>query len=198
MAVCVVAVSGAGSAAATQAGDVWTELGEDFIGSGSGAENSTIEGNMFVLPMSGAEVVIVEGLEPEDSEFEDQLVINTPQGMGAVGALQGFGSPQTVMETYANAFGDELDGAIQIDSRTDGDFASGLYSVDLLGVSLFMFITVDTVTVPGFNTIQVALAETDIAGAITMFRESVAINGQPMFDGVDELEVQELADAYQG
>ncbi len=197
-AVLVFCVGGAASVAAYQSGDVWTELGENFAGTSSGTETSTITGDTYVLPSSGAEVVIAEGYAPEESDFEDQLIINTPQGMGAIGAVQGFGTPQSVMETYANAFGEELDGAEQIDAQGNREFASGLYSIDFLGVNMYMFITVDAVSTPGFHTIQVAIAEADIAAAITTFRGIISIDGQPMFAGIDEAEIQEMIDQYRG
>lgn len=194
--VCVFGISGAVSVAANQRSDVWTGLGEDFSNSSADTEENQIVGSTFVLPTSGAEVVLADGLEPEASDFEDQIVVNSTHGMGAIAVIQGLGSPETVLETYASAFGDSLDGAEQIHIESDRQFASGLYSVDLLGVSVFLYITVDATAFPGYLTIQVTIAESDISGAIAYLRENVAINGQPMFSGVDEQEIQEMVDQY--
>lgn len=195
---CVVGISGVGSVAASQLDNVWTGLGEDFSATSTETDENQLVGNTYVLPASGAEVVLADGLVPETSDFEDQIVVNSTQGMGAVAVIQGLGLPETVLETYASAFGGSLDGAEQIHIEGDREFASGLYLVDLLGVSVFMYITVDAVSFPGYLTIQVALAESDIGGAIQHFRENVAINGQPMFAGIDESEVQEMVDQNLG
>lgn len=195
-AILICAVSTPGTLVAQQNDNSWTELGENFDGTSPGSNEAPLDGTTFVLPTSGAEVVLVEGLEPEDTDVEDQIIVNTPQGMGAIGVLPALGSPQSVLETYATAFGESLDGAGQLHLESDEKFASGLYSVDLLGISMLMYITVDALAFPGYMTIQVAIAEADIAGAIVTMRESVAINGVPMFSGVDEQEVQDIADDY--
>lgn len=184
--------------AAQQRGDVWSELGESFHGAPADSSESTLTGNTYVLPESGAEVVLADGLEPEGSDFEDQIIVNTPQGMGAIAVLTGFGTPESVLETYANAFGDSLDGSSEIYLESNSEFASGLYAFEMIGLPMLMYITVDAVATPGYLTIEVAIAEADISGAIVTMRDHVAINGVPMFDGVDELEVQNRADDYLG
>lgn len=199
--VCVFAISGVSTVTAHQRGDVWTELGEDFTGESSNTETGTIVGDTYVLPASGTEVVIAEGVtadDPAESDFEDQVIVSIPQGIGAIAVIPGLGSPQTVMETYADAFSETLDGAEVIDIQSDRQQASGIYLVDLLGISVIMYITVDTSTMPGYLTIQVAVAEANIAEAITLLRENVTVDGVPMFAGVDEQSVQDLADDYTG
>lgn len=178
--------------------DSWVQLGERFERGSSGSAEASIEGTVFVLPTSGAEIVLAEGLEPEATDFEDQIIVNTPQGMGAIAVLQGLGSPQSVLETYATAFGDSLDGTEQIFIEADGQFASGLYTVDVLGISMILYITVDAAAFPGYLTIQVTIAESDIAMAIVTMRENVAVNGVPMFTGIDEQDVQDIANDYLG
>lgn len=199
VAACIFAMSSLGTVSAHQRGDAWTELGEDFTGTTTSTTvENPVDGDTFVLPTSGAEVVLAEGFVPEESDFEDQIIVNFPQGMGAIGVLQGLGTPLSVMESYAGGFAESSDGMEEIDVQSDREFASGLYSVDLLGLSVFMFITVDAVAIPGYLVIQVAIAETDIAETISIMRENIALEGQPVFTGVDELEVQDTVDDFLG
>lgn len=196
VAICVVAISGIGAVSAQQQGDVWADLGESFSGAPARNEESQVVGNTYVLPTSGAEVVLAEGLEPEDSDFEDQVIVSIPQGMGAVAVIPGLGTPQSVMDAYATGFSESVEGLVEIDVQADQDFATGLYSVDLVGLSMFLFITVDSASFPGYMTIQVAVAERNIADTIAFFRENIALEGQPVFSGIDEEEIQDMADEF--
>lgn len=198
---CVLSLTSAGIASASQQSDAWMELGEEFFGSSTSTETHTIVGETFVLPASGTEVVIAEGVmadDPAGSDFEDQVIVSFPQGIGAVAVIPGLGSPETVMETYAGAFSESLDGGDVIDIQSDNKHAAGLYQVEVLGVSVFMYITVDTATLPGYILIQVAIAEVEIADAISLLRENVTVNGLPMFIDVDEQTVQDMADDFTG
>lgn len=198
---CVFTLTGAGLASAGQRTNVWTELGEEFLGASTSSDADAIVGDTFVLPTSGAEVVVAEGVsadDPSESDVPDQVIVTIPQGIGAVGVIQGLGNPEDVMETYASAFSESLDGGDVIDIQSDSNHAAGLYSVEVFGISVLMYITVDTTTLPGYFTIQVAVAEVDIAEAISLLRENVSLNGTPMFTGVDEQAVQDMADDFTG
>lgn len=184
-------------------GDVWTDLAEDFVSPDDESELSApIEGDVYVLPSSGTEVVVGSGVsadDPADSDIQDQILLDLPMGIGAVAVLQGLSTPINIMESYVGGFGETLDSVEEIDINDDGDFASGLYLVDIgSGTFVYLFITVDGVSTPGFFVIQAAVVLNidAVADSIVLLRENVHVNAQPMFIDVDEQEIQELADLH--
>ena len=200
---------GVGSATATQRGDAslptgeneWTEVGRDFISNDS-PPASAISGDTYVLPTSGSEVVVADGVtaaDPTESAFEDQLLFTIPGGIGAVAIIQGLGVPLNIMEAYVGGFSESMDNVEEVSLQEDRSSATGLYIVYLDGAPLYLFITVDAATIPGFFILQVAVSAVGgVDDAITVLRENVIVDGVPMFTNVDEESVQDLFDSYGG
>lgn len=203
----IAAFTGVGSVAAHQRGDAslptdndgWHELGAEFI-SPDQSPTSTISGDTYVLPASGTEVVVADGVtadDPAGSDFEDQVLLTIPTGIGAVAVIPGLGYPVTIMESYVEGFAESLDNAEEINVEEDRSSASGLYKIDMSGASILLFITVDAVTSPGNFIIQVAVSGTgEIDDAIVVLRDNVLVDGIPMFANVDEQSMQDLADGH--
>lgn len=206
---CIAAVSGIGNVTAHQRGDAslpeandaWAEVGVYFI-SPDQPSGSTISGDTYVLPTSGTEVIVADGVsatDPAETTFEDQLLLTIPGGIGAVAVLQGLGFPHGVMEAYVEGFAESLDNVEEVDVQSDRGHASGLYIVDMDGVPTTLYINVDAVTSPGNFIIQVAVAITgDVAAAVALLRDNVLVDGIPMFDGVDEQALQSLLNEHLG
>lgn len=206
---CIVAISGAASVAAHQRGDArlpsdddgWTELGIEFITPGQQSGES-ITGDTYVLPTSGTEVIVADGVsatDPSETTFEDQVLLTIPGGIGAVAVIEGLGLPAGVMEAYVEGFAESMDNVEEIDIQSDRGQASGLYLVQVSGAEMTFFITVDAVTSPGSFIIQVAVSVTgDIESAVALLRDNILVDGIPMFDGIDEADLQDLADQYVG
>lgn len=201
-------VSTAGSVAAHQrgdsstpgeSGDDWTELAIDFLVP-SNQTDGPITGDMFVLPSSGAEVVIGPGVIPSDpaqSDFEDQVIVTIPEGIGAVAVIQGLGYPAGVLDAYVTGFAGSMDDAEEIFVQSDRDLASGLFLIHMDRTPLLLFITVDTATFPGYLTIQVTVtSEGTVAESIALLRQNVSVNGLPMFEDIDEQQIQAMADDF--
>lgn len=206
---CIAAVSGVGNVAAYQRGDAslptgddeWAELGIEFITAGQ-QSHTTISGDTYVLPTSGTEVIVADGVsatDPAETTFEDQLLLTIPGGIGAVAVLQGLGLPLGIMEAYVEGFAESMDNVEEIDIQSDRGQATGLYTVYTNGTPMTFYITVDAVTSPGNFIIQVAVTATgDIDDAVTLLRDNILVDGIPMFDGVDEQELQGLVDERSG
>lgn len=206
---CIAAVNGAGGAAAIQRGDAslptgdaeWVEAGRDFV-SPDQPPTSVMTGDTYVLPATGTEVVVAEGVnanDPAESSFEDQVLFTIPGGIGAVAVIQGLGFPLGIMEAYVEGFAESMDNVEEVDVQEDRSTATGLYIVLLDGDPLYFFITVDAATTPGSFIIQVAV--TAIGGVdetIVQLRENVFVDGIPMFNNVDEHSIQESFDAHSG
>lgn len=200
-------MSGAASVAASQRGDAslptdsdgWTELGIEFI-SPVQQSSPAISGDTYVLPTSGTEVIVAEGVsatDPAETTFEDQVLLTIPGGIGAVAVLEGLGLPLGIMEAYVEGFAESMDNVEVIDIQSDRGQASGLYIVHSSGVPMTFYITVDAVTSPGNFIIQVAVTTTgDVDDAVALLRDNVLVDGLPMFDGVDEQELQDLVDEH--
>lgn len=202
-------MSGAGNVAAHQRGDAslpeddggWTQLGIDFI-SPDEQPTSTITGETYVLPSTGTEVVVGPGVtadDPSTSSFEDQVILDIPGGLGAVAVIGGLGTSVEVMEAYVGGFAESADSVEAIDVQESRTISTGLYLVDIEGMPMYLFISVDAATSPGNFIIQVAVAITfDLDDSIVLLRENVLVDGAPMFNDVDEEEIQNLVDNYSG
>lgn len=202
---CIASLGGVSSVAAHQRGDAslpteedgWSEWGEVFYSS-SQADQSTITGDTYILPSTGTVVVVSNGVEaqdPSESTFEDQVLLTTPGGIGAVAVIQGVGYPVSIMDAYVEGFAESMDNVEAIDVQEDRSQASGLYIVNMDGLSMQFYITVDAATMPGSFIIQVAVAATgDIDDSVALLRENVLVDGVPMFADVDEQALQRLLD----
>lgn len=209
MLLCITALGSAGGAAAHQRGDAslpadgdgWAELGIEFITHGQ-QSISTVTGDVYVLPASGTEVVVADGvdaIDPAETTFEDQVLITAPGGFGAVAVLEGLAPPLSIMEAYVEGFTESSVPAEEIDVQSDRGQATGLYIVQMDNVPMGFYITVDAVTSPGNFIIQVVVTPTDgMVEAIALLRGNVLVNGIPMFEGVDEHELQSQIDAHTG
>lgn len=208
---CIAAVSGVGQVAANQRGDAslpdadaeggWIDLGIDFASPTEDSDTADIVGDVYVLPSTGAEIVIADGVtasDPAESSFEDQVLMTFPGGIGAVAVISGFGQPVSTMEAYVGGFAESMDNAVEVDVQVNGQFAQGLYQIDVNRETVYLFIAVDTASFPGSHIIQVTVGPSDTIGeSIALFRENVAVNGDRMFADINEQSVQDLVDQHQ-
>lgn len=187
---------GDASPPATESGGDWADLGTDFISPADTSGTTDIVGDMYVLPSSGAEVVVGDGViasDPAESSFEDQVIVTLPDGIGAVAVVQGLGYPLNVLESYVGGFGESMDSVVEVDVQSDRYVATGLYQVDIGGQLVYLYISVDAASYPGHHLIQVVVVEGDsLADSIELLRANVAVNGIPMFADTDEHAVQDL------
>lgn len=207
---CIAAVGSSGSVVAYQRGDAslpatesesdWADLGAAFFLSADEPGTTDVTGETYVLPSSGAEVVIGDGVsanDPAESDFEDQVIVTIPGGIGAIAVIQGLGYPAGVMEGYVSGFGGSMENVVEIDVQTDRFLATGLYQISLDFDEVYLFISVDAATSPGEHIIQVVVVGDDsLAESISLLRANVSINGLHMFADIDEHAIQDLASRH--
>lgn len=198
MAVVFVAGSiGLGSAAAHQGSEsVWTELGAGFETPGNDAPANQVVGDTYVLPSSGAEVVVGAGVSADDpagSDVEDQVIVTSPDGLGAVAVITGIGRPVTTLDAYIGGFGESMDSVTEIDRHEDRFLATGIYRVVNGGQTTYLVISVDAATSPGNHIVQVVIAGAEVLDdQIALLRANVTIDGVPMFNELDETDMLEI------
>lgn len=207
---CMAAAGSSGSVVAHQRGDAslpatevesdWADLGAAFFLSADEPDTADITGEMYVLPSSGAEVVIGDGVsanDPAESDFEDQVIVTIPGGIGAIAVIQGLGYPAAVMEGYVSGFAGSMEDVVEIDVQTDRYLATGLYQINLDFDVVYLLISVDAATSPGAHIIQVvAVGDDSLAESISLLRANVSINGHRMFADIDEQAIQDLASRH--
>lgn len=189
-----------GSALAYQAGTTdWETLGAEFAGPATGTTTVAPDGEVFVLPATGTEVIVGDGViadDPAESDFADQVIVELPGGIGAVAVIAGIGDPGATMEAYVGGFAESMDTVDPVELTGDDERATGLYRVESSGVVTWLYLSVDAVTSPGNQIIEVVVTEgPEMASSIVLLRENITINGTPMFATVDEAAVAAIVDA---
>jgi hypothetical protein len=191
----------AASSEATAGGD-WSNLAAALTGGSTATTTSSITGDTYVLPSSGVEVVVADGVtvsESEEGTVEDQLIIETDDGIGAVSVLGTTGQPAQMLENYVTGFAESMDDVVEVDVQSTSDTATGVYRVETSGLTLYMYISVDAQPVSGYMVIEVVLADAaDMEASIVQMRENVAINGIAAFAGVNEADVVRIIRSDEG
>ena len=168
---------------------------------GRGSDDSSdsapqLEGDVYVLPSSGVEVVIGPGVTTDssaDTEVPDQIIIETDDGIGAIAVLDSLGTPLDILERYVEGFGESMDSVVEVDVQSSRNLATGIYRVETEGLSIYMFISVDGGAVDGYNVIEVVIADAaDIGSSLVQMRENVTINGVPAFAHVVDEDVIDI------
>lgn len=217
LALAAVATSSSGVAVASQfidtgtpaataeaaAGGDWGNLVPALTGGNTGGSTTTpIVGDTYVLPSSGTEVVIGDGVivsESEEGDIEDQIIIETDTGIGAIAVLDSRGQPVSTLERYMAGFAETMDSVTEVDVQSSPGMATGIYRVETSGLTLYMYISVDAETIGGYMVIEVVIADAaDMESSIVLVRDNVTINGVPAFDQVDEADVADIISTDEG
>lgn len=182
-------------AVAQQADSPWTALGTEFAGGGEEG-SSTIEGDTYVLPSSGVEVTIGAGVEsdnPAAGEVEDQIIVNAPDGLGAVAIIPSVNSPARTLEAYMGGFAESMDSVEDLDVNATRDHATAVYRVETGASVSYLVISVDAETLSGYHIIEVVVGDSaGLEDLIAAVNTNVAIDGVPMFDALDVDTVLEI------
>jgi hypothetical protein len=183
-------------AAATEeaTGGDWGNLASALTGGSTATRSTTaVSGDIYVLPSSGAEVVVADGVtvsESSEGDVEDQIIIETDDGIGAVAVLETTGQPVTTLERYVSGFAESMDDVVEVDVQSSADLATGVYRVETTGLSLYMYVSIDAQPLSGYVVIEVVIADAaDIETSIVQMRENVTINGVAAFAEVNEADV---------
>lgn len=175
-------------AAAQSVGSTWTDLGVEFAG-GETDSSADIVGDTYVLPSSGLEVVIGEGVDasdPTETDVQDQIIVSTSDGIGAVAAIPAIGFPARTLEAYVGGFGESMDSVEELDLQESRGLATGVYRVVSGGAVQYMVISVNAEVSPGNHVIEVVVAG---ANALEPLFEdlsaNVSIDGVAMFADLD-------------
>lgn len=175
-------------ASAQSSGSSWIDLGVEFAG-GESETSTNIVGDTYVLPSSGLEVVIgpgVEASDPTGTDVEDQIIVSTNDGIGAVAAIPAIGFPARTLEAYVGGFGESMDSVEELDMQESRELATGIYRVESDGVVQYMVISVNAEVSPGNHVIEVVVS--DANGLESMFEDlgaNISIDGVPMFSDFD-------------
>lgn len=184
------------------AGGDWGNLVPALTGGTTGRSTATIVGDTYVLPSSGAEVVIGDGVivsESEEGDVEDQIIIETDTGIGAIAVLDSRGQPVTTLERYVSGFAETMDSVTEVDVQNSSGMATGIYRVETSGLTLYMYISVDAETISGYMVIEVVIADAaDMESSIALVRNNVTIDGVPAFATVDEADVADIISTDEG
>jgi hypothetical protein len=184
------------------AGGGWSNLASALTGSSTAAATTTIAGDTYVLPSSGVEVVVADGVtvsESEEGEVEDQLIIETDDGLGAVAVLETQGQPVGTLDRYVSGFAETMDDVVEVDVQSSADLATGVYRVETTGLTLYMYISIDARPISGYVVIEVVIADAaDMEASIVQMRESVTINGVAAFAAVNEADVANIIRTDEG
>ena len=175
------------------------DWGNLLPGRGDTSATSTtpaLVGEVFVLPSSGVEVVVGSGVTTDtsaDTEVPDQIIIETEEGLGAIAVLESFGRPSDILESYVGGFGETMDSVVEVNVESSRELATGIYRVETDGIVLYMYISVDAITIEDYMVIEVIIAgSTGMESSLQQMRENVTINGVPAFAAVNDQDVIEI------
>lgn len=186
----------------TAAGGDWSILAAALVGGNSVPATSTITGDTYVLPSSGVEVIIADGVVVSDSgegSVEDQIILETDAGIGAVAVIAAPGQPSLTLDRYVSGFAETMDEVVEVDVQSSTDVATGVYRVETSGLTLYMYISADTRPVSGFTVIEVVIADAGgMESSIVQMRDNVSIDGVQAFAGVDEAGVADTIRTDEG
>lgn len=165
------------------------------------SSTTQVDGDVYVLPSSGAEVVIGADITitHEEGQVEDQLIFQNEFGIGAIAALGIVSAPEVVRDSYVEGFGGSMESVDVVEADESRSVATGIYVFVSNGLPLYMYISVDAATLPGHMIIEVFIGEpAKMAEGIALSRENISIDGVPMFEGLDEQEVEDIAVREEG
>lgn len=175
----------------------WQQLGETFSASTETAP-VVIEGDVFVLPSSGVELVIGPSFEsdaPAEGEVEDQIIVTTPDLVGAVAVIANVGTPSTTYEAYLGGFSESMESVDLVDLQEDDGTVIAVHRVVNGGLTSYMVISVDAFAVSGHHLIEVVIVDADGVGdALELMNSGITIDGVPMFATLDAAAIVEIVE----
>lgn len=183
----------AGTPAPTEesSGGGWGEL----LPNRDRTQSTQIEGDIFVLPSSGAEVVIADGVTvtSEETQVEDQIIFESDFGLGAIAVIGILSTPEDVRDNYVAGFGESMESIDEIEVDSARAEASGIYVFMQNGLPLYMYISVDGATMPGYMVIEVFIGEPDnMSEGIALSRDNITVSDVAMFSDIDEQQIEDV------
>lgn len=175
----------------------WQQLGEEFAAPADTAPVE-IDGDVFVLPSSGVELVVGPAFEvdaPAEGEFEDQVIVTSPGVVGGVALFSSFGQPSTTYEAFLEGFSGSVDSVEVIDLQEDEGKITAVHRIMKGSETQYMVITVNAFVVTGYHVLEVMVSDADeFADALALLSSGITIDGVPMFATIDTAAIVEIVE----
>lgn len=187
----------AGQQTSTATESEWQQLGEAFSAPVDTAP-VVIEGDVFVLPSSGVELVVGGSFEadaPAEGEVEDQVIVTSPGVVGAVAVIANNGSAAATYDAYLGGFSESMDRVELVDLQEDEGQVIAVNRVENRGETQYMVISVDAFAVSGHHVIEVMITDADGVGdALELMNAGITIDGVPMFVTIDAAAIVDIVE----
>lgn len=175
----------------------WQQLGEEFAAPADTAQ-VVIDGDVFVLPSSGVELVVGPAFEadaPAEGEVADQVIVTSPGVVGAVAVISSFGKPFATYDAYVGGFSESMDSVELVDLQEDTGKVTAVHRVVNGGETQYMVISVNAFAVDGYHVIEVMITDADgVADALALLNSGITIDGVPMFATIDAAAIVQIVE----
>lgn len=138
--------------------------------------------------------VSISDVQIEEGTYEQVLLVGNG-GIGTVSVLSNEVSPRNTLNGFMTGFTGEMEEAEEIDSGVEGDVAWTMYTVSFDGSDMYVYAFADGSQFPDMHMLQLFMApQRMFEDQFVTFQESVLVNGEGMFTGIDVADLIELAE----
>lgn len=176
-----------------------SDTANDQSETGQAGAGTTAAQDSYAFQMEDIELTVTDDVEINDVQFEEdsyeQVLL---VGMGSIGAVSVIPSPfdaEHTLNGFMGGFLSEMDDATEIDSGVDGGTAWTLYEATIGGTDMYIYATVNDELYESHYLELIAAPVDFFEDEFVVFQDSVQINGDGMFNGIDIDDLLKIIDA---
>lgn len=172
---------------------------EDESETGRGDDTASELGDSYAFEMDDIEVVVSEDVEINEVQVEEgtyeQILLVGVGSIGAVSLLQSPGDAEGTLDGFMGGFLSEMEDSREIEFDVEGEIAWGLWEANVGGMDMYIYAMVNDDLYDGHYLELVAAPVDFFEDEFIAYQESVEINGDGMFDGIDVDDLLDIIDA---
>lgn len=193
---------GGGATATTEAADTEATPSDgvdDQSETGQADSEDTAAQDSYTFEMEDIELTVTDDVEINDVQFEEdsyeQVLL---VGMGSIGAVSVIPSPfdaERTLDGFMGGFLSEMEDSTEIDRGVEGGTAWALYQATIGGTDMYVYATVNDDMYESHYLELIAAPVDFFEDEFVIFQDSVQINGDGMFNGIDIDDLLAIIDA---
>lgn len=188
-----------GATATTDTGATPSDNVDDQSETGQAGTDDTAARDSYTFEMDDIELTVTDDVEINDTQFEEdsyeQVLL---VGMGSIGAVSLIPSPfdaERTLDGFMGGFLSEMEDSAEIDRGVEGGTAWAMYQATIGGADMYVYATVNDDMYESHYLELIAAPVDFFEDEFVVFQDSVQINGDGMFNGIDIDDLLAIIDA---
>ncbi len=172
---------------------------DDQSETGQAGSEDTAAQDSYTFELEDIELTVTDDVEINDIQFEEdsyeQVLL---VGMGSIGAVSVIPSPfdaERTLDGFMGGFLSEMEDSSEIDRGVEGGTAWTLYQATIGGTDMYVYATVNDDMYESHYLELIAAPVDFFEDEFVVFQDSVQINGDGMFNGIDIDDLLTIIDA---